>query len=72
MGLPESLNTEQAIVSSLRHNDLIKLHLEEAHETSLTKKQNATENTMPQCRVCSCSFINRAGSHAEIVCWSKR
>lgn len=29
MGLAESLNTEQAIVSSLQHNDLIKLHLEQ-------------------------------------------
>lgn len=65
MGLPESLNTEQAIVSSLRHNDLIKLHL----ETSLTENKMLPKT---QCcsAVCSCSFINQAGSHAEIVCWS--
>lgn len=47
MGLPESLNTEQAIVSSLQHNDLIKLHLEQhtRHHWQKTKccwKHNAT------------------------------
>lgn len=62
MGLPESLNTEQAIVSSLRHNDLIKLHL----ETSLTENKMLLET---QCcgGVRSRSFISRRGSHAEIV-----
>lgn len=45
MGLAGSLNTEQAIVSSLRHNDLIELHL----ETSQAKK--TAENTVLQCCV---------------------
>lgn len=69
MGLHESLNTEQAIVSSLQHNDLIKLHLEQ-HETSLTENKMLLKT---QCRsaVCSCSFINQAGTDAEIVCRSK-
>lgn len=35
MGLAEPLNTEQAIVPSLRHNDLIELHL----KTARTKKK---------------------------------
>lgn len=70
MGLAESLNTAQAIVSSLRHNDLIELHL----ETSRGKKKIiimlSAENTSAAVLCSPCSFINQAGRRAEMVCRS--
>lgn len=67
MGLTESLNTAQAIVSSLRHNDLIELHL----ETSRGKKKIiiiSAENTSAAVLCSPCSFINQVGRRAEMVC----
>lgn len=64
MRLAESLSTEQVIVSSLRHNDLIELHLETPQTKKKTKKHSAEVLCSP------CSFINQAGRRAEIVCRS--